>query len=72
MGIKHAKQDGLPADDGSSSHIRPSDWYAEHATTETDTTKRLAPDGAGGMTWSTASVPVESAAAKLYAYNTFR
>ena len=33
MGIKHAKQDGLPADDGSSSHVRPSDWYAEHVIT---------------------------------------
>ena len=28
--VKHAKQSGLPADDGSSSHVRPSDWYADH------------------------------------------
>jgi len=30
MAIKHAKQSGLPADDGSSSHVRPVDWYADH------------------------------------------
>lgn len=30
MAIKHAKQSGLPSDDGSSAHVRPSDWYADH------------------------------------------
>ena len=28
MSILHAKQTGLPADDGNTSHVQPSDWYA--------------------------------------------
>ena len=35
MAIKHAKQSGLPADDGSTSHVRPVDWYAAHTTEDT-------------------------------------
>lgn len=30
MSIKHAKQSGLPADEGNSAHVEPTDWYAEH------------------------------------------
>lgn len=30
MTILHAKQTGLPADDGNTSHVQPSDWYADH------------------------------------------
>src|SRR5512143_3517826 len=30
MGIKHAKQSGLPADGGVTSVVQPSDWYADH------------------------------------------
>ncbi len=33
MGVKHAKQSGLPASDGSTSHVRPIDWYADHTGT---------------------------------------
>jgi hypothetical protein len=61
MGIKHAKQSGLPADDGISSHVQPTDWYADHdlsaiditdiPTAETDTALVLHPDGAGGVEW---------------------
>jgi hypothetical protein len=28
--VKHAKQTGLPADDGDTSVVQPSDWYADH------------------------------------------
>lgn len=30
MGIKHAKQSGLPADAGATSVVQPSDWYDDH------------------------------------------
>lgn len=33
MSILHAKQTGLPADDGNTSHVQPSDWYADHTVT---------------------------------------
>lgn len=31
--VKHSKQSGLPADDADASHVRPSDWYADHVIT---------------------------------------
>lgn len=30
MPIKHAKTSGLPADEGNSAHVEPTDWYADH------------------------------------------
>ena len=48
--VVHDKVSGI-SDGADSDQVQPSDWNAEHSTTETDTTKRLAPDGAGGFTW---------------------
>ena len=71
--VKHAKTSAL-SDTGDSSLIQPSDFNAEHVTTETDTTKRLAPDGAGGMAWVAGggATPEVGAAGRIYAYLNFR
>lgn len=36
MPIRHAKQSGLPADEGNPAHVEPSDWYADHVGTADD------------------------------------
>jgi len=43
-GILHHKQSGLPADEGNSAHVEPSDWYAAH---DLDS---VAPSGLTGAT----------------------
>jgi len=56
--IKHLKQTGLPADEGDTSVVQPTDWYADHDidTTGVPAGDVLTADGAGDAAWAAPSL----------------